>query len=149
VEYVMGFCTKNESQAFVANCPVFESHITKAGILLVKFWLEVGQEEQRRRFEARIKAPVRQWKLSPMDLEATDTEEAPWYIVRSDDKKRPDSTALPTFSASSPTRKWPATGSNFPSGPTRASTTTRRRWRDGASCGTSIEEGNETRQEQS
>src|SRR5206468_4214931 len=92
-------------QDFVQNCPTFESHIQKAGILLVKFWLEVGQEEQRRRFEARLEDPLRQWKLSPMDLEsygrwysysrardmmlgATDTEDAPWHIVRSDDKRR-------------------------------------------------------------
>ncbi|HEY7312947.1 MAG TPA: polyphosphate kinase 2 [Gemmataceae bacterium] len=105
VEYVMDFCTKDQYKEFVENCPKFESHIVKAGILLIKFWLEVGQEEQQRRFEARIEDPLRQWKLSPMDLEsyarwyaysrardmmleATDTEEAPWYIVRSDDKRR-------------------------------------------------------------
>ena len=105
VEYVMDFCTKDQYQKFVENCPKFESHITKAGIILVKFWLEVGQEEQQRRFEARIEDPLRQWKLSPMDLEsyarwyaysrardmmldATDTKDAPWYVVRSDDKRR-------------------------------------------------------------
>ncbi len=105
VEYVMGFCTADQYRTFVANCPKFESHITQAGILLIKFWLEVGQDEQERRFRARIGDPVRQWKLSPIDLEsyarwyaysrardlmleATDTEDAPWYIVRSDDKRR-------------------------------------------------------------
>ncbi len=105
VEYVMGFCTKDEYKAFVENCPKFESHIIKAGITLVKFWLEVGKKEQQRRFEARIEDPLRQWKLSPMDLESyarwysysrardmmlevTDTKDAPWYIVRSDDKRR-------------------------------------------------------------
>jgi len=105
VEYVMGFCTKEEYKNFVENCPKFESHIAKAGILLIKFWLEVGQEEQRRRFEARIEDPLRQWKLSPMDLEsyaqwyaysrardmmleATDTKDSSWHIVRSDDKRR-------------------------------------------------------------
>jgi polyphosphate kinase 2 len=105
VEYVMGFCTKDQYQAFVENCPKFESHIVKGGIILVKFWLEVGQEEQERRFEARLSDPLRRWKLSPMDLEsygrwysysqsrdmmldATDTEEAPWSIVRSDDKRK-------------------------------------------------------------
>jgi polyphosphate kinase 2 len=105
VEYVMEFCTKDQYQAFVENCPKFESHIINAGIVLIKFWLEVGQEEQRRRFEVRIEDPVRQWKLSPMDLEsyahwyaysrardmmleATDTKEAPWCLVRSDDKRR-------------------------------------------------------------
>jgi polyphosphate kinase 2 len=105
VEYVMEFCSREQYQAFVENCPKFESHIIKAGIILVKLWLEVGQEEQQRRFEARIEDPLRQWKLSPMDVEsysrwyaysrardmmldATDTKEAPWYIVRSDDKRR-------------------------------------------------------------
>jgi polyphosphate kinase 2 len=105
VEYVMGFCTQDQYQEFVENCPKFESHIVNSGILLIKFWLEVGQEEQQRRFEARIEDPLRQWKLSPMDiesyarwyaysrardtmLEATDAKDAPWYIVRSDDKRR-------------------------------------------------------------
>jgi polyphosphate kinase len=105
VEYVMGFCTKEEYESFVRNWPKFESYIVNAGIILIKFWLEVGQEEQQKRFEARIEDPLRQWKLSPMDiesyprwyaysrardtmLEATDTKEAPWYIVRSDDKRR-------------------------------------------------------------
>jgi polyphosphate kinase 2 len=105
VEHVMGFCTKDQYEEFLEDCPKFESHIARAGILLIKFWLEVGQEEQQRRFAARIEDPLRQWKLSPMDtesyarwyaysrardrmLEATDTEGAPWHIVRSDDKRR-------------------------------------------------------------
>src|SRR6187431_1446914 len=105
VEYVMDFCTKEQYKDFVENCPKVESHIVKSGIILIKFWLEVGQEEQERRFEARIEDPLRQWKLSPMDiesyarwyafsrardmmLEATDTRDAPWYVVRSDDKRR-------------------------------------------------------------
>jgi polyphosphate kinase 2 len=105
VEYVMGFCTKGEYAAFLENTPKFERFFVDAGIILIKFWLEVGQEEQRKRFEARIADPLRQWKLSPMDLEsyarwyaysrardlmleATDTEEAPWHLVRSDDKRR-------------------------------------------------------------
>jgi polyphosphate kinase 2 len=105
VEYVMDFCTRDQYKAFDENCSKFESHIVKAGILLIKFWLEVGQEEQQRRFEARIVDPLRKWKLSPMDLEsyarwyaysrardmmleATDTGDAPWYVVRSDDKRR-------------------------------------------------------------
>jgi polyphosphate kinase 2 len=105
VEYVMGFCTKDQYHEFVENCPRFESHIVGNGIILIKFWLEVGQEEQERRFKARIADPLRQWKLSPMDVEsyarwyaysrardemldATDTQDAPWHIVRSDDKRR-------------------------------------------------------------
>jgi polyphosphate kinase 2 len=104
VEYVMGFCTKEQRDRFLKLCPLFEKHMVEGGIMLIKYWLEVGNEEQERRFEARIKDPLRQWKLSPMDLpsrekwyeysrardmmlEATDTKAAPWYIVRSDDKK--------------------------------------------------------------
>ncbi|MCG3205513.1 MAG: Polyphosphate:ADP phosphotransferase 3 [Elusimicrobia bacterium] len=105
VEHVMGFCSKKEYHRFLEICPLFEKQIVDAGIILVKFWLEVGQKEQERRFRARIEDPLRQWKLSPMDiesfhqwyayskardrmLEATDSKYAPWYIVRSDDKKR-------------------------------------------------------------
>ena len=105
VEYVMEFCSKKQHKAFLENCPRFEKQIIQAGILLIKFWMEVGQEEQRKRFEARIEDPMRQWKLSPMDLEsytrwyeysrardlmlaATDTEESPWHVLRTDDKRR-------------------------------------------------------------
>jgi polyphosphate kinase 2 len=105
VEYVMGFCSKKEHRRFLELCPVFEKWAVDAGIRLIKYWLEVSDEEQKRRFEARIDDPLRQWKLSPMDLpsrerwydysrardlmlEATDTEHAPWYIIRSDDKRR-------------------------------------------------------------
>jgi polyphosphate kinase 2 len=105
VEYVMGFCDKDEHRRFLQLCPVVERFIASGGTLLIKFWLEVSSKEQERRFKARIEDPLRQWKLSPMDLpgraqwydysrardmmlEATDTDAAPWYIVRSDDKKR-------------------------------------------------------------
>jgi polyphosphate kinase len=105
VEYVMGFCTKEQHRRFLELCPVVEGYLIESGILLIKFWLEVSNEEQERRFEARIEDPLRQWKLSPVDLpsrerwyeysrardtmlKATDTRHAPWYIVRSDDKKR-------------------------------------------------------------
>jgi polyphosphate kinase 2 (PPK2 family) len=105
VEYVMGFCTKEQHHDFLQHCPTFEHYIVRAGIKLVKYWLEVDNDEQARRFEARIDDPLRQWKLSTIDLpsrerwydysrardmmlEATDTEECPWYIIRSDDKKR-------------------------------------------------------------
>jgi polyphosphate kinase len=105
VEYVLGFCTKAQHQRFLVVCPEFEKYVVDDGILLVKFWLEVSEAEQQRRFEARISHPLRQWKLSPTDLysrskwfeysrardimlEATDTEFAPWYIVPSDDKRR-------------------------------------------------------------
>jgi polyphosphate kinase len=106
VEYVMGFCTKAQHDRFLKFCAVFEKNIiVDNGIILLKYWLEVGDKEQERRFRARIDDPVRQWKLSTMDLpsrerwyeysrardlmlDATDTDSAPWHIVRSDDKKR-------------------------------------------------------------
>src|SRR5215468_6935422 len=105
VEYVMGFCTKEQHERFLVVCPEFERYVVDDGILLIKYWLEVSDVEQKRRFEARITDPLRQWKLSPTDLcsrsrwfdysrardmmlEATDTEFAPWYIVPSDDKRR-------------------------------------------------------------
>jgi len=105
VEYVMGFCTPDEHRRFLRVCPEFELFVVDDGILLIKYWLEVGEQEQRRRFEARIEDSLRQWKLSPTDLcsrsrwfgysrardimlEATDTRFAPWYIVPSDDKRR-------------------------------------------------------------
>ena len=105
VEYVMGFVDKDQHKRFLELCPEMEKYIVDADIRLIKIWLEVGQEEQERRFLARISDPLRQWKLSPMDtesyrrwydyskardlmLEATDTKHAPWYIVRTDDKRR-------------------------------------------------------------
>ena len=105
VEHVMGFVDDKHYSRFLDLCPQVEQYITDAGIILIKFWLEVGQKEQERRFAARIDDPLRQWKLSPMDIESyrrwydysrardamfdkTDSKEAPWYIVRSDDKRR-------------------------------------------------------------
>src|SRR3954462_13671540 len=105
VERVMGSCTEKQYDRFLKVTPMFEQQIVDSGIQLIKIWLEVGNEEQERRFKARIEDPLRQWKLSPMDLpsrerwyeysrardtmlKATDTRHSPWYIVRSDDKKR-------------------------------------------------------------
>jgi polyphosphate kinase 2 len=105
VEHVMNFIDEREHRRFLQLCPGIEKIIVDGGIKLIKFWLEVGKDEQERRFTARINDPLRQWKLSPMDLESyprwyeysrardrmlemTDTEEAPWYIVHSDDKRR-------------------------------------------------------------
>ena len=105
VEYVMGFCTPEQHERFLELCPSVERYVVGGGTRLLKIWLEVGQKEQERRFMARIDDPVRQWKLSPMDLESfkrwyeyskardmmlerTDTDDAPWYIVRSDNKRR-------------------------------------------------------------
>jgi len=105
VEHVMGFCSKEQHRLFLEKCPEVERYIVDGGIILVKFWLEVSDQEQKRRFEARITDPIRQWKLSPMDLpsrtkwfeysrardlmlKATDTKWAPWRILRSNDKRR-------------------------------------------------------------
>ena len=105
VERVMDFVDDKVVKRFLERAPLIEQYIVEGGIQLIKVWLEVGQEEQEKRFRARIEDPVRQWKLSPMDVEsfrrwydysrardemlaATDSGHAPWYIVRTDDKKR-------------------------------------------------------------
>jgi len=105
VEYVMGFCSPEEHRRFLELCPQVERFAVEAGIILIKLWLEVGMDEQETRFRARIEDPLRQWKLSPMDtesfgrwydysrardmmFEATDTQHAPWRLIRSDDKRR-------------------------------------------------------------
>ena len=105
VEYVMEFCTPAEHKRFLSLCPQIEKYIIDGGIVLIKLWLEVGMDEQERRFEARINDPLRHWKLSPMDLEsyrrwydysrardlmfkATNSKHAPWHVIRSDDKRR-------------------------------------------------------------
>ena len=104
VEHVMGFCTAKQHKRFLKVCPQVEKFFVDGGVILIKLWMEVGNEEQKRRFEARATDPLRQWKLSPMDLPSrqrwydysrardvmlkkTDTPFAPWYIVRSDDKR--------------------------------------------------------------
>ena len=124
VEYVMGFCTREQHRRFLELCPLFEEQIVRAGVILVKYWLEVGQKEQARRFEARIKDPLRQWKLSPMDVEsyrrwyeysrardlmldATDTKENPWYVIRSDDKKKARLNCITHFLSLIPYKKVP------------------------------------------
>jgi polyphosphate kinase 2 len=105
VERVMGFCTEAEYQEFMRSCPEFERMLVRAGIILIKYWFSVSDEEQERRFQQRIDDPTRRWKLSPMDLESrakwveyskakdemfayTDIKQAPWYVVCADDKKR-------------------------------------------------------------
>ena len=104
VEHVMGFCTPAQHKRFLELCPEIETFLVEGGTILIKLWMEVSNDEQLRRFEARVTDPVRQWKLSPMDLPSrklwyeysrardimlkhTDTRIAPWYIVRSDDKR--------------------------------------------------------------
>lgn len=105
VERVMGFCTEEEYQEFLRSCPEFEKMLIRSGIILIKYWFSVSDEEQERRFQARINDPTKRWKLSPMDLQSrskwveysrakdamfayTDTKQSPWHVVHSDDKKR-------------------------------------------------------------
>lgn len=105
VERVMGFCTEDEYREFLRSCPEFERMLVRSGIILIKYWFSVSDEEQERRFQARINDPTKRWKLSPMDLESrtrwveyskakdamfasTDIKQAPWFVVNADDKKR-------------------------------------------------------------
>lgn len=104
VEKVMGFCTDEEYQEFMRSCPEFERMLVRSGIILIKYWFSVSDEEQERRFQSRIEEPHKRWKLSPMDLESrarwveyskakdqmfahTDIKQAPWYVVKSDIKR--------------------------------------------------------------
>ena len=105
VEKVMGFCSDEEYKEFLNSCPIFEQMIIKSGIILIKYWFSVSNEEQERRFEDRINDPTKHWKLSPMDLESrirwveysrakddmfvyTDNKHSPWRVVQADDKKK-------------------------------------------------------------
>jgi polyphosphate kinase 2 len=104
VERVMGFCSEEEYQEFFRSCPEFERMLVRSGIILIKYWFSVSDDEQERRFQARINDPTKRWKLSPMDLESrakwmeysiakdtmfshTDIKQAPWYVVDADVKK--------------------------------------------------------------
>lgn len=105
VERVMGFCTHPEYVEFLRSCPEFEHMLQRSGIILIKYWFSVSNEEQEKRFRERLKDPTKRWKLSPMDLEArarwveyskakddmfgaTDTTRSPWYVIEADDKRR-------------------------------------------------------------
>jgi polyphosphate kinase 2 len=105
VEKVMGFCTEEEHQEFMRTCPEFERILIRSGIILIKYWFSVSDEEQEDRFQSRIDDPTKRWKLSPMDIESrdkwleyskakdemfkyTDTKKSPWYVVPADNKKR-------------------------------------------------------------
>ncbi len=105
VERVMGFCTEEEYREFLRSCPLFEEMLVRSGIYLIKYWFSVNDEEQERRFQERIRNPIKRWKLSSMDLESrrhwveyskakdemlfhTDRDETPWWVVNADDKKR-------------------------------------------------------------
>jgi polyphosphate kinase 2 len=124
VERVMGFCTDEQYERFLKNCPEVEHFIIEGGITLIKLWLEVSPDEQRRRFEARVEDPLRQWKLSPMDLPSlerwydyskardrmlkeTDTNFAPWHILRSDDKRTARLNAISHILSQIPYKKLP------------------------------------------
>ncbi len=105
VEHVMGFCTQEEYQEFLRTCPEFERMLLRSGIILIKYWFSVSDEEQEKRFKDRIEDPTKRWKLSPMDLASrekwveyseakdemfkfTDLKQAPWYVVEADEKRR-------------------------------------------------------------
>lgn len=124
VEHVMGFCTKEQHQRFLDLAPKAENYMIGGGVILIKYWLEVSNEEQERRFESRITDKTKQWKLSPMDLparskwykyskardemlEATDTDISPWHIIRSDDKKRARLNCIAHFLQQIPYEKLP------------------------------------------
>jgi polyphosphate kinase len=136
VEHVMGFCSGKEHRRFLELCPQIEKFLVDGGVILIKLWLEVSNEEQQRRFEARIKDPLRQWKLSPMDLpsrerwydysrardemlRSTDTSFAPWYILRSDDKKAARLNAIRHVLGQIPYKKLPAGKVKLPKRSTR------------------------------
>ena len=101
----MGFCSKEEYGEFLRACPLFEKMLIRSGITLIKYWFSVNDQEQEKRFQERMRNPIKRWKLSPMDIESrrhwvdyskakdvmfahTDTKKAPWYVVNADDKKR-------------------------------------------------------------
>lgn len=105
VEHVMNFCTLAEYDEFLRSCPDFENMLIRSGIILIKYWFSVSDDEQEKRFQSRINHPTKRWKLSPMDLESrsrwaeysrakdtmfahTDTKKSPWYVINGDDKKR-------------------------------------------------------------
>jgi polyphosphate kinase 2 len=132
VEYVMGFCTEQQRDRFLRLCPQVERFLIEGGTTLIKIWLEVSNEEQKRRFEARIEDPLRQWKLSPMDmpsrqrwyeysrardlmLKKTDTRLAPWHIVRSDDKRTARLNTIAHVLSMLPYKKLPAEKVKLPS----------------------------------
>ncbi|HEY2945684.1 MAG TPA: polyphosphate kinase 2 [Vicinamibacteria bacterium] len=124
VERVMGFCTEEEYREFLRSCPEFERMLVRSGIQLVKYWFSVSDEEQERRFQARLDDPTKQWKLSPMDLESrarwveysrakdemfsyTDIKQAPWWVVEADDKRRARLNLIAHFLSLVPYREVP------------------------------------------
>ncbi len=136
VEYVMGFCTENQHKRFLKICPEIERYVVDGGVILIKLWLEVSNAVQKERFEARVKDPLRQWKLSPMDLpsrkrwydysrardmmlKATDTRIAPWHLVRSDDKRSARLNIISHILSAIPHKKLPHEKVKLPSRSTK------------------------------
>jgi polyphosphate kinase 2 len=135
VETVMGFCTPAEHRRFLHQCPIFERLLVEDGILLRKYWFSVSDKEQERRFRGRLEDPMRQWKLSPMDLESisrwedysrakdemmvhTDVPEAPWYVVESDIKRQARLNMLAHLLSTLPYTEVPASSLDLPPRPT-------------------------------
>ena len=131
VEHVMGFCTDEEYDDFMRTCPQFERMLVRAGIVLIKYWLSVSDDEQERRFLARIEDSSKRWKLSPMDLEArarwvdyseakdrmfahTDISEAPWYVVETDNKRAAHLNLISHFLSLIPYEEVPQTDIKLP-----------------------------------
>ena len=134
VERVMGFCTRQEHQRFLRQCPIFERLLLEDGVLLRKYWFSVSDAEQQRRFASRLNDPMRRWKLSPMDLESltrwedysrakdemfvhTDLPEAPWYVVEADDKRRARVNMIAHLLSSIPYAKVPRAALTLPPRP--------------------------------
>ncbi len=131
------FCTPDEYRRFLAQCPVYERLLTDDGLLLRKYWFSVSDDEQERRFRSRLDDPMRQWKLSPMDLESirrwedysrakdemfvhTDTSDAPWYVVEADDKRRARINMIAYLLSTIPYHKVPPSSIELPARPTAA-----------------------------
>jgi polyphosphate kinase 2 len=131
VERVMGFCTDEEYEEFMRTCPQFERMLVRSGIILIKYWLSVSDEEQERRFLARINDPTKRWKLSPMDVQARakwvdyseakdqmfavcDIKEAPWYVVETDDKRSAHLNLISHFLSQIPYKAVPQTEIKLP-----------------------------------
>ena len=136
VEYVMGFCSEPQRDRFLRLCPLIERFLVEGGTILIKIWLEVSNDEQKRRFQARIDDLLRQWKLSPMDLPSrrrwyeysrardlmlkrTDTRVAPWHIVRSDDKRKARLNTIAHVLSVLPFKKLPGTKIRLPARSTK------------------------------
>jgi len=131
VERVMGFCTEQEYREFLRSCPEFERMLVRSGILLIKYWFSVSDEEQERRFQKRIEDPVRRWKISDVDLQSrkywvdysrakdemfahTDIKQAPWYVVQGDDKRRARLNVIAHLLSLIPYKEMPEPDLNLP-----------------------------------